>query len=182
VLDATRAARDAGMVIEDVYAPYAIHGIDQAMGLPQSRLTWVCFSAGLAGMLLMLLFLWWMTVVAWPLNVGGKPLFSLPAYIPIVFEFTVLSAGLSTVAALFVATRLWPGKRAMVLPRVTNDRFALALVAAGSFDEEAARRICSGSGAVDAQYLDERSLPVPPAVPAEEPALPLAARAAEAKP
>jgi Protein of unknown function (DUF3341) len=182
VLDATRAARKAGLAIEDVYAPYAIHGIDEAMGLRQSRLTWVCFGAGLGGLLSMLLFLWWMTVVSWPLNVGGKPLFSWQAYIPVVFEFTVLCAGLSTVAALLFAAGLWPGKQRVVLPGVTNDRFALALLTGERFDESAARKLCTGCGALSTELLAPEAPPASPAATPEEPALPLAARTAEVKP
>ncbi|MBS2025603.1 MAG: DUF3341 domain-containing protein [Deltaproteobacteria bacterium] len=125
VLAATRAVRERGFTIEDVYAPYAIHGIDDAMGLQPSRLTWVTFLAGLTGLVSMLSFEVWTSAVSWPLNVGGKPFASVPAFIPVAFEFTVLSAGLCTVAALLLRAKLWPGRAPPVLPRVTSDRFAL---------------------------------------------------------
>ncbi len=73
-------------------------------------------------------FEYWTTAGDWPINVGGKPWNSLPAFVPITFEVMVLFAGLSTVAAFFGVSRLLPGRRAKLAdPRVTNDRFALVL-------------------------------------------------------
>ncbi len=128
VLDATRAARDGSYSIVDVYSPYAIHGIEKAMGIRSSRLTWVCFLAGLLGAALILYFQFWTSSVDWPLNVGGKPFNSLPAFIPIAFEITVLFAGLGVVLALFMRCGLWPGKRGKQPEiAVTDDRFVLLL-------------------------------------------------------
>ena len=160
ILSATRAARKAGYQIDDVYTPYAVHGMDEAMGLPQSRLSWVTFLAGLTGLVLMLTFEWWMTAVAWPLNVGGKPFFSLPAYIPVAFEFTVLCAGLASVAALFLAAKLYPGKQRVQLARVTNDRFALAVSLGGAADEGAVRKLFDAQHAVEVSALDESGVEV----------------------
>ena len=159
ILSATRAARKAGYQIDDVYTPYAVHGLDEAMGMPQSRLPWVTFLAGGAGLVLMLTFEWWMTAVAWPLNVGGKPYFSPPAYIPVAFEFTVLCAGLASVAALFIVARLYPGKVRPVLARVTNDRFALA-VSIGAADEGPLRALYQAQHAVEISAQGEPGVEV----------------------
>lgn len=149
VVEATRAAREAGLPIHDVYTPYAVHGLDAAMGLRPSRLTWVCFGAGLTGGALALWFQWWTSAVDWALNVGGKPFNSLPAFIPITFELTVLTAGLVTVAALLARAKLFPGKAREALPRVTNDRFALALGGAkGDWDSARAEGLLRIHGAV----------------------------------
>jgi hypothetical protein len=130
---ATRAARHAGLAIVDAYTPFAVHGLDDAMGLPPSRLSWVCLVAGLTGAALKLWFEVWTAVVDWPLNVGGKPDNSLPAFVPITFEVMVLFAGLATVAALFAVARLWPGRRAQVpVAGVTDDRFALVVEETGA--------------------------------------------------
>jgi len=128
VLGATRAARGCGLKVLDVYTPHAVHGLDAAMGLKRSRLPWVCFSAAVIGAGLKLWFEFWTTMVDWPVNVGGKPWNSLPAFVPVTFEVMVLSAGISTVAAFFFISRLRPGKAAAVPhPRVSDDRFVLAL-------------------------------------------------------
>ena len=128
ILDVTDSARRRGLKIVDVFAPYAVHGLDKAMGLQRSRLPWVCFLLGITGAGAKVWFEYWTTASDWPINVGGKPWNSLPAFIPITFEVMVLFAGISTVLAFFGMSRLWPGRKPMILDaRVTNDRFALVL-------------------------------------------------------
>jgi len=145
LLRAVRAARAAGVAVEDAFTPYAVHGLDEAMGLRRSRLTWVCFCAGLCGGALALSFELWTSVVSWPLNIGGKPFASVPAFIPVTFELTVLSAALASAAAFFFRSRIFPGKRAAPLPRVTDDRFALVL----GGDEARARALMQDAGALE---------------------------------
>jgi molybdopterin-containing oxidoreductase family membrane subunit len=112
VLRATRAAREQGYRIVDVYTPYAVHGLDRAMGLRPSRLPWACFAAGLFGVTFALAFQFWTMAYDWPINVGGKPWNSLPAYVPVAFEVMVLLAGLGVVGAFLLRCRLFPGKYA----------------------------------------------------------------------
>jgi hypothetical protein len=127
-MKAVSASRARGLTVVDVFAPYAIHGMDEAMELEPSKLPWVCLVLGVVGAGLKVWFEYWTTAVDWPLNVGGKPWNSLPAFVPVTFEVMVLYAGVSTVIALFIAARLWPGKRpALPVPRVTDDRFAVVL-------------------------------------------------------
>jgi len=126
LLGATRAVRAQGLHIVDAYTPYAVHGLDQAMGLRQSRLTWACFAFGMVGALLAIGFQLWSSATDWPINVGGKPWNSWPAFVPVMFELMVLFGGLGVVATFLVVSRLYPGKRAAaVVPGITNDRFAL---------------------------------------------------------
>ncbi|WP_342375526.1 DUF3341 domain-containing protein [Myxococcus stipitatus] len=127
VLEATRAVREAGHDLRDVYTPYAVHGLDAAMGLKPSRLTWVCFAAGAVGCTLAMSLQLYTSVVSWPLNVGGKPFNSFPAFIPVTFELTVLFAALGTVAAFLARAKLFPGNKRQALPRVTDDRFAIVI-------------------------------------------------------
>lgn len=127
VLRATEETRRAGLRIRDVYTPYAVHGLDLAMGIRRTRLGLVCFSAGLAGLLAAAALQGWTSAVSWPLNVGGKPPLSVPAFVPVAFELTVLFAALITVGALFARVRLYPGRRAGAWPRTTDDRFTLVV-------------------------------------------------------
>jgi hypothetical protein len=155
LLDATRAAREAGLLVHDTYTPYAVHGMDEAMGLRPSRLTWVCFFAGLGGLLGGLALQIYTSAMSWPLDIGGKPFNSIPAFIPVTFELTVLCAALVTVAALFVRTRLYPGAEAGGPARVTDDRFALALMAGGArWSESRAARIAASHGAVETAFQE----------------------------
>lgn len=151
VLSATRAVRAKGLRIIDVYAPYAVHGLDQAMGLPPSRLPWVCFALGLFGAGAKVWFEYWTSAVDWPINVGGKPWDSLPAFVPITFEMMVLFAGLSTVFAFFFVSRLYPGKRAIIAEQgTTDDRFAIVIEEGNAaFDPPAIRRFLEKQGAVE---------------------------------
>ena len=129
--NATRAAKAAGAHITDTYAPYHVHGLSAAMGLAPTRLPWICLGLGFVGAAAKILFEYWTMSISWPVNVGGKPFESLPAYVPVTFEVMVLFAGLSTVAAFLIVSRMWPGRSAvLVSPHVTNHRFALALAEA----------------------------------------------------
>ena len=128
ILGATRAMREAGFRIADVYTPYAVHGMDKAMGLAPSKLPWVCFLLGLLGAALKVWFEFWTTAQDWPINVGGKPWNSLPAFVPVTFEVMVLFAGLSTVVAFLFVSRLYPGKKAVLADRaVTDHHFVLVI-------------------------------------------------------
>ena len=128
ILGATRAMREAGFRIADVYTPYAVHGMDKAMGLTPSKLPWVCFLLGLLGAALKVWFEFWTTAQDWPINVGGKPWNSLPAFVPVTFEVMVLFAGLSTVVAFLFVSRLYPGKKAVLADRaVTDHHFVLVI-------------------------------------------------------
>jgi hypothetical protein len=148
VLDATRAARAAGFRVHDVYAPYAVHGIEDAMGIRRSRLGIACAVFGALGLGLALLFQVWTSAFDWPLNVGGKPMNSFPAFIPVAFEVTVLFAALGTVATLFARARLIPRSRAVAFEGVTTDQFVLALEATGAgFDAEEAGALARRHGA-----------------------------------
>ena len=143
ILEATRAVRRNGFVVSDVYAPYAVHGLDKAMGLQPSKLPRVCFALGLLGAALKVWFEIWTSAVDWPINVGGKPLNSLSAFVPVTFEVMVLFAGMSTVFAFFLVARLFPGRRAAPPdPAVSDHRFVLVIDETdASFDPEAVHKL-----------------------------------------
>jgi len=156
LLAATAAVRAAGHRIVDVFTPYAVHGLDRAMGLRPSRLTWVCFVCGMVGAVGMLVFQHWTAAISWPLNVGGKPWNSLPAHVPVAFEAAVLLAGFGSVFALLWVSRLFPGRQArLVAPRVTDDRFVLAVDASGpGIDRATLERVV---GQFDSLAIEEQT-------------------------
>ena len=159
ILDVTASARRRGLKIVDVFAPYAVHGLDKAMGLERSKLPRVCFALGLFGAAFKVWFEYWTTATNWPINVGGKPWNSLPAFVPITFEVMVLFAGISTVLAFFGMSRLWPGRRAALLdPRVTNDRFALVLEEDdAAFDVEEVEKFLRGHHALRVEEREQEA-------------------------
>lgn len=150
IVEAARASRERGFAIVDAYTPFAVHGLDEAMGLRPSRLPWACFAGGAAGCAIA----WWLQIWTsahdWPLDVGGKPLAAWPAFVPVAFELTVLLAGLTAFVATFARSGLWPGKRArLAAPRLTCDRFALVLEEAGaSYPVQEVVQLCERAGAL----------------------------------
>ncbi|MGC8915417.1 MAG: DUF3341 domain-containing protein [Thermoanaerobaculum sp.] len=128
LLQAARTLHQAGFAVVDAFTPYPVHGLEEALGWRRSRLPYVTFALGLLGAAFKVWFEFWTTGVSWPLNVGGKPFNSLPAFVPVTFEVMVLLAGVSTVVAFLWVTRSFPGKKAKMLhPRTSDDLFALVL-------------------------------------------------------
>jgi hypothetical protein len=151
LLEAVTTIRAHGYKIYDVYTPCPVHGLDEAMGLRRSRLGYVTMAAGAIGLSLALAFQFYAAVIDWPLNVGAKPDNSTLAFVPIAFEMTILCAGLATAAVFLACSRLFPGAPARLAgPRVTNDRFAIALRwRSTAFDTGEATRLLIESGAID---------------------------------
>jgi len=128
ILAVTRESRECGYEIIDVYSPYPVHGLDSAMGLRPSRIPIACFVFAILGAGLMFAFQLWSSAVDWPVNIGGKPLNSAPAFIPVTFETSVLLAGLGTIVVLLMRSRLHPGKTPVIQDaRLTDDHFLLAI-------------------------------------------------------
>lgn len=138
LVSCAKEIREAGIPIYDIYTPYPIHLLEEIIGIRRSRLPYVCFAAGFSGCLLALVFQIWTSASSWPINVGGKPLNSFPAFIPIAFEVTVLLGGLATAAAFLARSELFPLKHMLPLrsllksvkrfhERVTDDHFMIAI-------------------------------------------------------
>ncbi len=87
---AAAEVRDAGYRRWDTHTPYPVHGLEKAMGLRASQLPWLVLAAAFAGCLLAVWMQWWMNARDYPIMVSGKPLWSIPATIPVTFELTVL--------------------------------------------------------------------------------------------
>lgn len=155
LLAAIAAARAEGLRVDDVWSPHPIHGLDELLGLRRSHLGVVCFVGGLVGLVGGFGFQYWASAVDWPLDVGGMPFRSWPAFTPMAFELTILLAGLCTVAGLLLGNRLRPGRRALeVMEPTTDDRYALVLaVPDGSVAEGAVERVWRECGAVESLGL-----------------------------
>jgi Protein of unknown function (DUF3341) len=106
VVEAARKTREMGIKKFEAISPYPIHSIDDAMGIPRSYIAYICFAAGLTGCIFGVWFTWWTSAVSWPLVIGGKPLWSLAAFIPVIFECTILFAALTSVGAMLVINGL----------------------------------------------------------------------------
>lgn len=156
LLAAVHAVREHGFPIYDVYSPYPVHHLDSAMGLRRTRLPWVTFLAGMLALTGAISFQFYGAVLDWSLNVGGKPDNSTLAFVPICFEATVLIGGLSTVAALLLRARLFPGKKERLpAPSLTNDTFAIVLRPRDErFDPVLVSRLLKSNGANDVREIE----------------------------
>ena len=154
LLKAVKEIRKTGVKIHDVLTPYPIHGLDGAMGLKDSRLHTVGFIAGAIGGLSMLAFIIWTNTVSFPINFGGKPYLSLPSYIPITFEVTVLSASVTMVVVFFARCGLSLVKEPRIFDtRTTDDKFAM-IFQEGDVESEKVKELLKQNGAVE---INEKS-------------------------
>lgn len=100
IISAAKKTAEAGYTKFDVNTPYPVHGMDRAMKLKPSKLGFVTLVFGLTGATVALLFMYWTMSVDYPMVIGGKPFFALPAFIPVTFEVTVLLATVMTVISM----------------------------------------------------------------------------------
>jgi hypothetical protein len=153
-LEATKACREAGFTFHDVFAPYAVHGLDRAMGLPFSKITWVTFLCGAMGCIIAIAGMAYVSAWDWRLNIGGKEPFPFPAFVPVMFELTVLIGGICTMLGLFAMCRIFPGKKARLFhPRVTDDRFVIAIEMDEDFNESRCREIFAAHHAEEVKQV-----------------------------
>jgi hypothetical protein len=156
MMGAVRPLRASGVSILDVFAPYPVHGLDQAMGIRRTRLPLVTLVMGVVGLAFALCFQYYTAVFDWPLDVGGKPDNVTLAFVPICFELTVLTGGLATVGAFLLRTRLYPGKREQLpVYGVTNNVFAIVVHAPAEGEVEGrVRQIFKDGGAEAIEELE----------------------------
>ena len=119
-----------GVHVADVYSPFPIHGIDPIIGVKHTRLGINAFLYGLTGTTLAIIAINYFMIQDWPMNIGGKPSFSmlenLPSFIPIIFEFTVLCAAHGMVITYYLRCWMMPGAAPKNPdPRTTDDKFLM---------------------------------------------------------
>jgi hypothetical protein len=146
LLAACRSLRETGYSRWDAHTPYPIHGLDEAMGLTRSNLGWAVLILALGGGLAGFLLQTWVSVAAYPLVIGGKPLFSWPAFLPITFETTVLGGALGAVVGFLWNSGLprWhhPLFSSERFAAASNDRFFISVEAVDpAFDWTATRNL-----------------------------------------
>ena len=121
-----------GIRVKDVYSPFPIHGIDPIIGIKRTRLAICSFMYAMTGTSLALLGMWYFMIQDWPMNIGGKPSFSLleniPAFIPVTFEFSVLCDAHGMAITYLLRNGTLPGMPASNPdPRTTDDKFVVEI-------------------------------------------------------
>lgn len=145
---AVKNVRKAGYKIHDVYTPMPVHGLDAAMGLRDTSLHTAGFIYGLAGTTTAFSFITWVFTTDWPLNIGGKPFFALPAWIPIMFELTVLFSAVGMVLTFCYLCQLAPFvKKDHFHLRATDDLFVMAIECTEKTDDAEVTEFLQSMGA-----------------------------------
>ena len=156
---AVRKVRTAGYKIHDVYIPYPVHGLDQALGIRETSLHTAGFIYGITGTITALGGMAWVFTKDWPLNIGGKPHFALPAWIPIIFETTVLFAAVGMTLTFCYLCQLAPFlKKHHFHPRATDDLFVMVIECTPKTNVDDLKNFLSNAGAieVDVQIAETR--------------------------
>lgn len=124
VVAATKV-REAGFKKFDAITPFPVHGMEEAVGIKRSWIPYVTFVMALVGLAAGLGLQQWTSAISWPINVGGKPFFSGPAFVPVMFELTVLFSALASVVALFAVCKLPKHDPPVIDPDLTSHKFAI---------------------------------------------------------
>lgn len=154
---AVKQVRKSGYKIHDVYTPFPIHGLDAAMGLRDTSLHTAGFIYGITGTAVALSFITWVFTTDWPMNIGGKPFFALPAWIPITFELTVLFSAVGMVLTFCYLCQLAPFvKKDHFHLRATDDTFVMAIECTDKTNDAEVQQFLESLGAaeISVQYKE----------------------------
>ena len=146
--------------IEEVYTPFPVHGLDEALGLAPTRIAIASFIYGCIGLIVAVVMMNFIMIKDWPQNIGGKPSFSylenMPAFVPIMFELTVFFAAHLMVITFYLRSRMWPFKNAENPdPRTTDDHFLMEIPVHG--DEKALTSLLKETGAIEIKVVDKEA-------------------------
>jgi hypothetical protein len=131
LMSAAKAAYHQGYRTMDAYSPFPIHGLDDALGIAETKLPWFTLAAGVTGALTGFGLQYFASVIHYPYDIGGRPNFSWPAFIPITFELNILFASFTTGLVMLALNGLpqpyHPVMNAKNFERATSDRFFLCI-------------------------------------------------------
>lgn len=168
LLAGCRRVRDAGYLKTDAYTPFPVHGIDKALGIKSTVLPWICLVCGLTGTTIALTMQIWMNAIDYPYIISGKPFISMPAFIPVTFELTVLLAAFGAFFGMLALNKLPMFSNPVFtdprFDRATDDRFFLFIGANDAkYEKAGVTRLLGdmGSGHVADIYEDTSSNAIP---------------------
>ena len=154
LMDALKKLKEKGIQIGDVLTPFPVHGIDKVLGYRRSWIPRIGFIGGAVGAVCGFVFQAWVFTEAYPLNIGGKPFLSIPSFIPVTFECTVLFAAFAMVIAFLVRSGLGPGANNIIHDeRITDDRFIVLLNIDGANEKESIKTLSDELKALGAKGI-----------------------------
>ena len=157
LLASVKEIRANNIEIEEVFSPFPIHGLDKALGLKETRMAITAFIYGCLGLSLGALMIYNIMIVDWPQNIGGKPNWTfyhnMPAFVPILFECTVMFAAHLMSITYLIRCGLFPGgKSESPDPRTTDDKFLMVINVDG--DTSSVKEMLTKTGASEINEKD----------------------------
>lgn len=156
LVKAFEEVKDKGVKIDEVYTPYPVHEILEGMG-NKTRITHAAFFYGLFGALSVLGFLYYASVVSWPLHFGGKPFNAFPSFMVVTIVATILIVTLFTLFTFSIRAKIFPGKEPKIIDeRATDDKFVI-VISLDQLDTKAneIEQLLKENGASEVYYLKE---------------------------
>ena len=160
LLDAVKEIVKNKMYIYEVYTPFPVHGLDKAMKLKPTNISIATFFYGCIGFAVAVLMMYYIMIVDWPQDIGGKPSFTLieniPSFVPIIFEMTVFFAAHLMVITFYMKSKLWPFKKAEnPEPSTTDDKFLIDMESSSNLSKT--KTMLKKMGAVSIKEVKEAS-------------------------
>lgn len=160
LLAAAKRVRDAGYARWDAHTPFPVHGLNDAMGLRPTRLPWIVLAAGFVGAATGLVLQWFTNAFDYPLLISGKPIFSLPANIPVMFELTILFAAVAAFVGMLGLNGLPRPHHALFrsrrFRRTTTDGFFISIEASDpKFEPAGTKRFLQALSGTEIETIEE---------------------------
>lgn len=161
IINASQETVKAGYKKFDTNTPYPVHGIEKAMNIGSSFLGFFTLFLGLSGAALAFTFIYWVSAIDYPLIIGGKPYFSWPAFVPVTFEVTVLSAAVGTVGVMIALFFRFPNNSHSLhdtnyMKKVSSDKFGLCITSIDKlFDENKVKDFLKSLGGKEIETIYE---------------------------
>lgn len=160
-MHAAEKVRDAGYSKWDVHTPYPVHGLDAAMGLPNSKVGWFTFLGGATGYTTGMIMIWWMNAFDYKIVIGGKPMFSPFYAFPVSYELTILFASFGSLIGMFLLNRLPRLHHPLLKNRrfcqgATHDKFILVIETADpKFNDQETRKLLASAGSKHIELVED---------------------------
>ena len=160
-MHAAKQVRDAGFTKWDVHTPFPVHGMDAAMGLPNSKVGWFTFLGGATGYTTGMLMIWWMNAYDYKIVIGGKPMFSPFFSFPVSYEMTILLASFGSLLGMLFLNRLPRLHHPLLKNRrfcagASHDKFVLVIETADpKFNDQETRKLLAAAGGKHIELVED---------------------------